>query len=229
MNDLERYITPSTHGYLVEGTWEHLAGALERAARERLGVRLSGNPNALSVRADTIGIDDARAAMVFQSRRAFGDASDRKVITLACRSVTTEAQNALLKVLEEPTPGTYFFIVVPSARTLLPTLRSRLLTLSGGSGAPTAGDASISAAMFLAAPPAERLRLLETIIKDRDRAAAHSFLDSLLVALYGTASLTEGSAAGALAEIIRARSYLADRGASVKVLLEHLALVVPRS
>ncbi|MCG3137877.1 MAG: hypothetical protein HJJLKODD_01732 [Phycisphaerae bacterium] len=39
--------------------------------------------------------------------------------------LTTEAQNALLKTLEEPPPGTYLILITTSARALLPTTCSR--------------------------------------------------------------------------------------------------------
>lgn len=41
-------------------------------------------------------------------------------------------QNALLKTLEEPTPGTYFFLVTSQADRLLPTIRSRCQRVAFG-------------------------------------------------------------------------------------------------
>ena len=39
--------------------------------------------------------------------------------------MTTEAQNALLKMLEEPPAGTVLVLTVNHAQTVLPTIRSR--------------------------------------------------------------------------------------------------------
>lgn len=40
-------------------------------------------------------------------------------------TLTTEAQNSLLKILEEPPQGVYFFLLCETASSLLPTVRSR--------------------------------------------------------------------------------------------------------
>src|SRR5689334_15864032 len=47
--------------------------------------------------------------------------------------MTTPAQNALLKMLEEPPFNTTFYLTCQSARALLPTIRSRaeIVTLEG--------------------------------------------------------------------------------------------------
>lgn len=55
----------------------------------------------------------------------------RKVnILLECEKMNEQAQNALLKVLEEPPDFMVFILVCGSAAALLPTVRSRCVTLS---------------------------------------------------------------------------------------------------
>ncbi|MEA1954995.1 MAG: DNA polymerase III subunit delta' [Campylobacterota bacterium] len=49
-----------------------------------------------------------------------------KYIVLAGNSFTTEAQNSLLKILEEPPSNIKFIIISPTKSNLLPTIRSRL-------------------------------------------------------------------------------------------------------
>ncbi|MBQ9117228.1 MAG: hypothetical protein IJY04_09410 [Clostridia bacterium] len=44
-------------------------------------------------------------------------------------TMTVEAQNSLLKVLEEPPSGVYFFLLCENASLLLPTVRSRAPSL----------------------------------------------------------------------------------------------------
>ncbi len=55
------------------------------------------------------------------------EASLKYLIVLA-RSYRVEAQNALLKILEEPPSNIVFILVAPSKTALLPTIRSRLLS-----------------------------------------------------------------------------------------------------
>ncbi len=65
-----------------------------------------------------------------QSRPSMGDSKifiigDAEL--LASQEASQEAANALLKLLEEPPPGTTFILTAADADALLPTLRSRLL------------------------------------------------------------------------------------------------------
>jgi hypothetical protein len=138
--------------------------------------------------------------------------------------MTTEAQNALLKTLEEPSAQATFFIIVPSPETLLPTLRSRMQTLLLTSNSATLYV--VDPIGFLAASSTERLELLKPLLeKDtderRDLAAVIEFLAGLEQVL---AERTERSPE-ALAAIYRARKYITDKGALVKPLLEQVALL----
>ena len=50
----------------------------------------------------------------------------KKIFVISTNSITREAQNSLLKIFEEPTEGTHFFLILSSSRILIPTLKSRL-------------------------------------------------------------------------------------------------------
>lgn len=59
-----------------------------------------------------------------------GTAPIRRVIIIdQAHTLTHEAQNALLKMLEEPPADTVFILTSPSVQQLLPTVRSRLQTI----------------------------------------------------------------------------------------------------
>jgi DNA polymerase-3 subunit delta' len=49
----------------------------------------------------------------------------RVVVIDGAHALTTEAQNALLKLIEEPPPSTLFILVTDNVEALLPTVRSR--------------------------------------------------------------------------------------------------------
>jgi len=206
-------IVPEVHAYAIEGHWDDVGKTLEDTIQKKLKLRLQGDPDALHINVDTLSIDEARFISSFQSRKA-----DTMAVVVSCRSLTREAQNALLKIFEEPTPGTYFFIVVPTMTLLVPTLRSRLYILDHN----IESSQNNIAKEFLSLPPADRLGLIENIIKDKDRTAAHDFLDTVLRLLY-----KQGIRSKSLEEIIKARRYLGTRGASLKLLLEHIALTAP--
>ena len=57
---------------------------------------------------------------------AYVSASVPKYIVIAAIDFTDVAQNALLKLLEEPPPNIEFIVISPTKSNLLPTVRSRL-------------------------------------------------------------------------------------------------------
>ena len=71
---------------------------------------------------DDIKIEDAKEAIA----QAYITQPSPRAIILAGKSFTIPAQNALLKILEEPPYPSFFILVVPYKNTLVPTIRSRL-------------------------------------------------------------------------------------------------------
>jgi hypothetical protein len=71
---------------------------------------------------ETFKVDDARMIKSLQSEKT----EKASLFILEFSLINKEAQNALLKVLEEPASQTYFFLVFPNTKKLLPTLQSRL-------------------------------------------------------------------------------------------------------
>lgn len=56
---------------------------------------------------------------------------DAKVYILEdCQSMNDSSENALLKILEEPPAGVYFLLTCPSGSAMLPTVRSRAVTVT---------------------------------------------------------------------------------------------------
>ena len=87
--------------------------------------------------------------------------------------MTVQAQNALLKVFEEPPERVMFILTVTSAVKLLPTVRSRaqIFTLEGEEQ-PSDTDLALTAAISQAIPASGEVMLLELtapLIKDKER------------------------------------------------------------
>ncbi len=70
-----------------------------------------------------IRIEQAHQILDFLSLRSLG--GKRVVIIDSAESLNPQAGNSLLKALEEPPEGTFFFLIAPSSKHVLPTLRSR--------------------------------------------------------------------------------------------------------
>ncbi len=205
--------------HLVAGTALTIPRVLSLLKAE--GIAVEGNPDIYIREYKSFGVDDAIELRDRSNRRPI--AGEQRIFIISTPSMTTEAQNALLKTLEEPPADAAFFLIVPAPEMLLRTLRSRaqILVLT------TAGDAEemVNAPAFLAATPQKRLDMLKPLLeKDeddkRDVSEILSFLSSL-------ERLLQKKHDG-LHALYRARKYIGDKGALVKPLLEQVALLVPK-
>ena len=202
--------------HVVSGGPERLQDVLSFLREE--GIETEGNPDMYIRAYKQFGIDEARELRERASIRALGK---RRIFVIAVPDLNREAQNALLKTLEEPPGDALFFFVLPSPESLLPTLRSRVQTLQIERG----GEARTDAKIFLAATPEKRMDMLKPLLEKgedekRDLGAILAFLSSLEEKL-------EKSPEG-LKAVYRTRKYITDKGALVKPLLEQVALLVPR-
>ena len=71
---------------------------------------------------DDFLVEDAKAVI----KEAYVAESKEKTIALGAKSFNLYAQNALLKILEEPPMNIVFIVVTLSKSALLPTIRSRM-------------------------------------------------------------------------------------------------------
>ncbi|PIT91077.1 hypothetical protein COU17_02195 [Candidatus Kaiserbacteria bacterium CG10_big_fil_rev_8_21_14_0_10_49_17] len=209
----------------------HHAYLLSPASREDvfafietgLGMPMRGNPDVHIFERDTFTIDDARVLKERENRAPLS--GTKKVFIVSFSFIQTEAQNALLKVLEEPSESTHFFFFTPSPEQLLGTVRSRVMDVSV-SGGVSKMFADVPA--FLAMSPAKRIEFLASLIEEKDRIGAIQFLNELETELAERKEKIDTHDLSIFSHIRRARSYLSDRAPSVKILLEHIALTTPR-
>ncbi len=110
------------HAYILEGSESQLPKLLEFI--EDLFNFSSGHPDVFIHTADMFGVEDAQILISKNSQKAVH--GGEKIIITTLRSISHQAQNNLLKTLEEPSPGTYIFLISPSASIFLPTIRSRV-------------------------------------------------------------------------------------------------------
>lgn len=208
--------------YLIEGSSETLEALLDRLAEE--GVIGRGSPDLFARAYRSFGIDDARDIRDRAQRKAVTRTG--RIFALFAPGMTTDAQNALLKVLEEPPAGAVFLLVIPSPHLLLPTLRSRMQTMRiEREQADTEADA------FLAATPPKRLEMLKGIYEHdddegRDMGKVLAFLEGL-ESRFAKEKPTPARQEG-LRAVYRARRYASDKGSLLKPLLEQIALLTPR-
>ncbi len=154
------------------------------------------------------------------------DAIEPGKFIIAAPTIPPDAQNTLLKIIEEPPLGTRFFLIVPSPELLLPTLRSRMQSLKLEY---QKEQSVVDAKLFLKATPESRLALLKPFLEKgeddkRDLSGAILFLGELERVL----STHPGKNSQGIKAVYRARKYITDRGALAKVLLEQTAYTIPK-
>lgn len=216
MNPIEylQTTTPLAHAYMVRGDVSTLFPPLKKIITERAGG--GSSPDVWSRSFETLTVDDARSVASFAYLRPVGDT---KYIVLACKSVTDEAQHALLKVVEEGVGHSTFILLVPPGAFILPTLLSRCVTLKETGGGAEHKD---EAKAFLSLSYAERIAQVEALAKAQDRESARTLVQGLL-------ELAEENKYGKeiLRDLLEADQFLAGSGSSIKSVVGHLALTLP--
>jgi DNA polymerase III delta prime subunit len=221
--------------YVIEAAQEQ---GIERAltyAESELSMERQSNPDIIVLRYSVCSVEHARKVVSYASQSGL---SGQKLIILAAERLFHEAQNALLKVFEEPPEGTIVMLVVPSVGMLLPTLRSRLTTLPGVEETKQA-DLSPLATAFITATQEERAKIIKKLLdrtksdKDSEKQLARVEAQQLVAGItlmVHTAWRKKASAEHELLlkELETFTPLLYQPAAPLKLIFEHLLLVVPK-
>lgn len=170
-----------------------------------------------------VGIDDVRELRHKGLLRV--DQTRGGIILLGTKALGGEAQNALLKILEEPAPSVRFVLVVTPFTFLFETLLSRVRVISFS----THNDTK-NADAFLEKNLAQRLSWIEKqrtkgILEDATR---HYEVTHLIALCLERLRKTKDTAnASSLSDCLSALEDLQHQGSSPKMWLEHLALTLP--
>lgn len=220
------------HAFVIEAEAEEGIGAAETWVRQELGMQIENNPDVVVLRHGLFSVEDARR--VYESAGQAPFTGEYKVLIIAASRAYHEAQNALLKLFEEPPPGTYLFLILPSLGGLLPTLRSRVQEL--GAGGEPGRTLSKEAEQFITATREKRSAMIKKLASGSDdegrrenREEAIAIINGIEAAAYRKFSGGDGEAAALLSDIATLRTHLYDRSAPVRMILEHLSLVMPKN
>ena len=224
------------HAYFIVGNKNDIFSNLIFFLESDVGLEISGNPDFWTGKFDNLTIDEARFISESSQKKSFKtnlatELSNKRIFVIITDFISHEAQNSLLKVFEEPTDGTHFFIISPQDN-LLPTLRSRMqviksenVKVKGEKMSKTVLDMSLK----------ERLERVKKIIESINGAKSNevgssdevtkqdaiSFVNSVEEEIYKRG--VEISYAS-LKICSDARLSLLDRGAPIKMILENLVL-----
>jgi hypothetical protein len=194
-----------------------IADSLEDSVVPEVYKKQSGDTS--HIICDRFSISDARKL----SRDALQKplSQDYRVFVLVVKKLPEESQNALLKLFEEPPQQTKFFLVIPQDGILLPTLRSRVVILFQNNVVEQTNEIFST---FASDSFAGRMTTISTLTKKKDIAT----IDLLLLGAESYAAQMPVQRQDLLQNIIFIRKYAKTPGASIKMLLEEMALVLPR-
>lgn len=213
------------HAYCISGG-EAVQGSLLQILAKKHKAIINNNPDFVVRKYSNFLIDDAREIKRIHDSRPVGT-DGKKYIILDIDNITKEAQNALLKLLEEPAEYAHFFLIVRSVDILLDTVRSRLQFINIGADSVSSNKYADEIKAFIRYPLNKRLEFIKKFVDDiskekRSKRDAIDFLDELELALYSTKSIKNDIKIFEAIDLVR--KYIYDRAPSFKMLMEYVAL-----
>lgn len=205
------------HAILIEGDEKARDSLLVKLTE--IGLQTKANPDLNQIDLEVFGIDDARDFVFWSGLKPI--ANERKVAVVCAKSITVEAQNSLLKCIEEPPENTHFFFVVDTARALLPTLLSRVMFYSRSEQ-----EEQNQAREFLRSEIKGRLSMIKKFAKKEDKNVMR-FLIQDVEGQFARSREASNVKSALLRRVIEASRFANIRGGSPKMILEWLSVVIP--
>lgn len=226
------------HAYLYVGERDAGVRAVRTFAENSLGLSGMDNPDIAVFEYGLFSKDDALRITAFSAQSSVSGGT--RVIAIVVGRLFHEAQNALLKLFEEPNEGTVLALIVPAEGLLLPTLRSRLMPLPREHSQDVLSE---DVRAFLEASKTEREKLVAKLVaksksdKETEKQAARLAAVDLIYGITRVAhtkrNISEGKEAqeldALLSDLSRFAPILHERSAPLKLIFEHLLLILPTS
>lgn len=216
------------HAYVIEGEPETGLVLAEQVAEKEFNIRKAGNPDYVTLRYGLLTIEEARKLANIAAQAPV--ASSEKVIAIAAGRLYGEAQNALLKLFEEPPKGVHLFLILPSVGGLLPTLKSRVQILKTQAGKQQAEIPEV-AQKFMKLSREKRTAYIKKLATGKDEEDRRENRDEAIAIINGieAAAARKGveKYRALIADVEKLRPYLHDRSGPLRMILEHISLVLP--
>jgi DNA polymerase-3 subunit delta' len=214
--------SPNHHSYFLEGDRGYILAVLKNFLSGTWNMKFSGNPDVVFIERETLSVEDSRVIKETSILKPIGL---RKVFIIATNFMGHEAQNALLKTLEEPSPDTFFFIIAPSSSILLPTVRSRVIVEKISSS----NSEETESKEFLKSGFERRMKIL-SVFSSHENESRKSELLNFLNEIEDELARSEGTEKNkkSFEILLKMKEYLYMRSPSSKMISEYLALMLPK-
>ena len=236
------------HAYLIEGARDEVVPEVLKFLKS-IGISTVGNPDFINITIDNFKKEEALDLRAMALNKGF--TAGKTIFIICVNTFSPDAENVLLKMFEEPTENTHFFLVVPDINILLKTLVSRFYLIKSEANLDTK-----EAEKFISMPLASRINFIkelltedegedeggnEIIALDSTRAKALKFLNALESEVHSKfeknfSGLLQPSAGTfpvqnssqiCLEHFFKVREFLRMPGSSTKSLMESVALIIP--
>lgn len=184
-------------------------------ARAKFGLSNDAHPDVQVLSYALFSIDEARTLKEWAYQRPV--MAEVRHFIIACDDILHASQNALLKLFEEPPQTAVFSIIMSREDRILPTLRSRLEIIRI-----KPEETHSAAEAFLKLTLGERIEEVGARVKAKDTLWQREVLGGLERIFHGRGEQET------LKAIAIVESMISAQGSSPKMLLEHLALSLPR-
>jgi len=217
------------HAYVICSETKEGIAVAHKHIEKHLGLVVHANPDVVTLEFGLLSVNDAREVAIIAAQAPIG--GNKKAIVIAATRVYHEAQNALLKIFEEPPKGLTLFLILSTQGGLLPTLRSRVQIL--GSENPVT-EISEDTVAFLRESKEKRSTLIKKLSTGKDDVERRENREKVIGILNGIERVAYqkgvrgGETVVLLSDIAELRTHLYDRAAPVRMILEHLSLTIPK-
>lgn len=229
------------HAFIIEGDTLQARPVLFDFLKKEFGIDAGHNDLILLDRGD-FGIENVQEIVDVNSRKP--TVGIYKIIVVVLHSISHQAQNAILKTLEEPRPGTFIFILTNTSAIFLPTILSRVQIIrdiqKSATHKSTANNGVLSKQvlspeLFIKNSQTKRLAQIKEILdlksdEEIGGAAIFSFVQEVEKLAYSSSNgaNTSSTSHTSIAKIFtKVEDYMRDTSSSKKLLLEYVALRLP--
>lgn len=215
-------IETMSHATVVLGNRKNNLHHIKQFLTEQ-GITIVGNPDVVILETDQLLIDDARTLVDMLASKKL---SEKRFCIISCDRMAQDVQNTLLKTLEEPHPDTFIIVLISKSDTLLPTVLSRVHLIHGSSDL---AETRLKVADFLKASLSERFAMIEKLTRDKkdennlSKEEVLASIDHLEKILWDKNIRDEAL----FTDIRQMRSYAMIRGASHRIILDYIAMILP--
>lgn len=237
MSELEKKLqgirNGGQHAFLVTAQVKNILPILREGIQKVFNKKIDTDPDYFEFVTENFDIEEARKIRTASQKASMGGVS--RIFVVCADNFLEKAQSALLKTLEEPIPGHYFFIITPNEDGLMLTLKSRVQKINF---VPEVALGDVLSEKFLTSALQDRLLMVSDIIDDdaepsTQRIAIKNFIINLKRKIFyeykGRDFYDKKNFEQVMTEISKAEKYSGDVSSAPRLLLEFLAFICPRA